>query len=268
MAVSYTLVQPIKDNKASFAKLFPHTEYLGDVGDPAHMTGSGDHTPWSSDSIAGKTMKRGYVYAQDFGTSQEFDVRRFSPWLLGCCSTGRYPEVKYVISRVPGSAAFRGTPVYGLYDRRYNWARQTSSGHDHHIHVSYMPGYENARSTIIADYYAAIRKVTTLAGPATPPAIPVIPIVAETYFDGKRIGSKVPNARARKANQMPVLKFGAKDKAMGGWVTYAEQKLGTHPNGYFGPDEVAAARALQRRKGYPVTGALGAAEWNSLGQPL
>jgi peptidoglycan hydrolase-like protein with peptidoglycan-binding domain len=266
MATAYTLVRPIRDNKLSFARLFPHTEYLGDIGDPSHMTGSGDHTPWSSDSIGGRKMLRGYVYAQDFGTSVEFDTRRFSAWLLTSCSMGRYAEVKYVISRAPGSQMFKGTPVYGLYDRRYGWRRQESSGHDHHIHISYMPGYENAQSTIIADYYAALHRGSLAVSTTPPPAIPVIPIVAETFFRGKRIGSKVPNARAMRADQMPKLEFGARDQAMGGWVTYAEQKLGTPVNGYFGPDEVNAVKALQRRKGYPVTGALGSAEWNSLGQ--
>lgn len=265
MATRYTLVRPIRDNKLAFARLFPRTPYLGDVGDPAHMTGSGDHTPWSSDSIGGKRMLRGYVYAQDFGTSAEFDVRQFSAWLLTSCSANRYPEVKYVISRAPGSAMFRGTPVYGLYDRRYGWRRQTSSGHDHHIHISYMPGFENTVSTIIADYSAAVKKT-----PAKKPAakqLPAVPIKSETTIDGKRIGGPVSNARTIKADKAPVLSFSARDKAMGGWVTYAESKLGTPPNGYFGPEEVAAVKALQKRKGYPVTGKLGSREWNSLGQP-
>lgn len=264
MATKYTLVRPIRDNKLAFARLFPHTQYLGDVGDPAHMAGSGDHTAWSSDSIGGKRMLRGYVYAQDFGTSAEFDIRRFSAWLLTSCSANRYPEVKYVISRAPGSTLFRGTPVYGLYDRRYGWRRQTSSGHDHHIHISYMPGHENTKSTIIADYSAALKK--TPAAPAKKPA-PAAPIKSETFLDGKRIGGPVSNARTVRAGNAPVLKWGASDKAMGGWVTYAESKLGTPKNGYFGPEEVAATKALQRRKGYPVTGALGSREWNSLGQP-
>jgi hypothetical protein len=263
MATKYTLVRPIRDNKLSFARLFPHTPYLGDVGNPQHMTGSGDHTPWSSDSIGGKRMKSGYVYAQDFGTSAEFDIRQFSAWLLTSCSMGRYTEVKYVISRAPGSAMFRGTPVYGLYDRRYGWRRQLSSGHDHHVHISYMPGCETASSTIIADYHAAVHK--TIAPPAA--AAPPVPIVADTLFKGKKIGGPVSNARTVRAGQAPVLNWGAGDKKIGGWVTYAEQKMGVPVNGYYGPEMVNAVKALQRRKGYPVTGSIGAAEWNSLGQP-
>jgi peptidoglycan hydrolase-like protein with peptidoglycan-binding domain len=264
MATKYTLARPIRDNKLSFAQLFPKTPYLGDIGDPSHLVGSGDHTPWSSDSIGGRLMKRGYVYAQDFGTSAEFDLRQFSAWLLTSCSAGRYPEVKYVISRTPGSAMFRGTPVYGLYDRRYGWRRQASSGHDHHVHISYMPGHENTLSRIISDYHAAVGK--TPAAPAKKPA-PAIPILSETTLGGKRIGGPVSNARTIGADKAPVLSFSARDKALGGWVTYAERKLGTSPNGYFGPEEVLAVKALQKRKGYPVTGKLGPREWNSLGQP-
>jgi hypothetical protein len=260
MTVRYTLVQPVKDNKAYLGNLFPKTPYLGDVGDTSHLSGgSGDHTPWSSDKINGVAMKRGWIYAQDLGNSAAFDLRRFSAWLLTSCAAGKYREVKYVICRVPGSGLFHGAPVYGLYDRRYSWRRQTSSGHDHHIHISYMPGFENARSTIVADYHAAITRTVPKAAP--------YPIRAETFFKGQRIGSPVPNARALTADRCPRLTFGAGDKAMGGWVTYAENKLGVSPNGYFGMEMVAATQALQRRKGYPVTGSIGPAEWNSLGQP-
>jgi peptidoglycan hydrolase-like protein with peptidoglycan-binding domain len=267
---AYTLARPIRDNKAAFAALFKGTPYLGDVGDLSHRQGSGDHTAWSSDVFPGKgPMRAGVIWAQDFGHSAAFDLRRFAPWLLTCCAAGRYKEVKYVISRIPGAGLFKGTPVFGLYDRRYNWKRQTSSGHDHHIHISYMPGTENTPSTIITDYHAAIHRSPAPAAAKTlaAPAAGAVPITFDTYLSQKRIGGRVPNARAIRAGQCPQLVLGAGDKGLGGWVSYAESKLGVPRNGYYGPECVAAVKALQKRKGYPVTGALGAREWNSLGQP-
>jgi peptidoglycan hydrolase-like protein with peptidoglycan-binding domain len=257
---AYALVQPIKDNKAAFLALFKGTPYLGDIGDTSHKQGSGDHTPWSSDVIDNKHMKRGWVYAQDFGRSPAFDLRRFAPWLLSNLAAGRYREIKYIICRVGSAGRFRGVPVYGMYDRRYDWKRQASSGHDHHIHISYMPEFEGAHSRIITDYKNAIGKTPVPGAP--------VPIRADTYHDHRRIGVKVPNARTVRASACPRLSLGSGDIAMGGWVTYAEAKLGVRPNGYYGQEAVAAARALQKRKGLPVTGAIGTQEWNSLGQPL
>lgn len=265
---SYTLIRPILDNKRAFASLFKGTPYLGDIGDTSHLkTGSsGDHTPWSSDVYQGRAMRAGFVWAQDFGHSAAFDLRRFAPWLLTCCAAGKYKEVKYVISRTAGAGRFRGVPVYGLYDRRYDWRRQASSGHDHHIHISYMPGCENTPSRIIADYHAAISKAAPTAK-AAPAAAPV-PIKFDTYLAKKRIGGRVQNARAIKAGHCPQLVIGAGDTGIGGWVTYAERKLGVPVNGYFGIECVQAVRALQKRKGLPQSGVLGAREWNTLGQPL
>lgn len=76
------------------------------------------------------------------------------------------------------------------------------------------------------------------------------------------------NARTVRAAHCPVLTLGATDNGTDGWVRYAEAKLGVPPNGYYGPEAAAAVKRLQSRKGYPVTGRLAAAEWNSLGQPL
>lgn len=152
MAVPYQLTQPVVDNKAAFKLRYPGAAYDGDVGDLAHMTGTGDHTPHAGDVIFGQAMKPGWIYAQDLGNSA-FDLASFARWFLLRLRGGLYPEVKYVITRHPANKGVAGGVYYGLFDRRYNWRTQLSSGHDKHIHVSYMPGYEATHSRIIEDYW-------------------------------------------------------------------------------------------------------------------
>jgi hypothetical protein len=150
----WRLAKPILDNKAAFKRLYPGAAYLGDVGDPAHMKGSGDHTWWSTGSVFGVNPLYGVVYAQDLGGGGGFDLVKFSRWLLDNVRAGRYPEVKYVITRLPGNLGYKGGVYFGLFDRRYSWRTQASSGHTTHIHISYMPGAHNATSTIVADFKA------------------------------------------------------------------------------------------------------------------
>lgn len=154
--VAYQLAQPILDNRASFAARWPDATYDGDVGDTSHLSGSGDHTPYSSDVIFGKPMARGWIYAQDFGNGA-FDLASFSRWLLLRLRSGAYPEVKYVITRIPANKGVAGGVYFGLFDRRYNWRTQLSSGHDTHIHISYMPGYEHSHSRLMEDYWLGTR---------------------------------------------------------------------------------------------------------------
>lgn len=150
--VTYQLAQPILDNKAAFRLRYPTATYAGDVGDLAHMAGKGDHTPYSGDSIFGVHMKQGWIYAQDLG-NDAFNLPSFARWFLIRLRAGAYPEVKYVITRHPANQGVAGGVYFGLFDRRYNWRTQRSSGHDHHIHISYMPGYEQSPSRIIEDYW-------------------------------------------------------------------------------------------------------------------
>ena len=51
----FSLIRPVTDNARAFRDLFtPGAVYLGDIGDAAHLAGSGDHTPWASDVIFGR----------------------------------------------------------------------------------------------------------------------------------------------------------------------------------------------------------------------
>ena len=80
-------------------------------------------------------------------------IAEFARWLLDEVREGSYGEIKYVITRHPANAGRSGGRYYGLFDRRYSWRPQKSSGHDSHIHISYMPGAENTPSTLITDYH-------------------------------------------------------------------------------------------------------------------
>jgi hypothetical protein len=262
VAVSYKLAKPVQNNKDQFKKYFPKAPFLGDIGDAPHLKGSGDHTPWASDVINGKRHQRGTVYAMDLGNGSGFDSVKFSQWLLQQVKAGKYPEVKYFLSN------------YKLWDRRYSWRQQKGSDGPGHVHLSFMPGQENTSSQIMADYYRYLHPPAkppakgppTLAAAPVRPAPPVYPIKARTLKDGKVLGSPIPNARVVPAKKAPVLSIGAGDDKMGGWVTYAEHKLGVPANGYYGPEMVKAVKALQKARGLPQTGQINEATWRSLGQ--
>lgn len=262
--VAYSLAKPVQNNKDQFKKYFPKAPYLGDIGDARHLKGSGDHSPWASDVINGKHHQRGIVYAIDLGNGGGFDSTKFATWLLTQVKAGKYPEVKYFLSN------------YKLWDRRYGWRQQKGSDGPGHVHMSFMPGAENTGSQILADYYRYLHPpvgakppVKTISAPAPakpkPPAPPPYPIKARTLNGGKVLGTPIPNARIVPANKAPVLGIGAGDEKMGGWVTYAEGKLGVVPNGYYGPEMVNAVKALQKARGLPITGQINEATWRSLG---
>ena len=163
--VAYRLAKPVTDNKAALKSRFPEATYLGDIGDPAHMSKAGDHTPYSADKIFGRPMRRGIVYAQDLGKGGELVIPDFARYILDSLRAGRYPEIKYVISRHEGN---RGSGQYfGMFDRRYSWRCQKSSGHESHVHISYMPGAEDKPSTLVADYRDVLDGHSTLAAAAT-----------------------------------------------------------------------------------------------------
>jgi hypothetical protein len=152
--VQFTLIRPVIDNRNAFKELFaPGAVYLGDIGDATHLAGSGDHTPWASDVIFGRRHLRGFVYAQDLGFGGRFDSDDVLPWLDFHLAAGRYREVKYRIGRLV------------LKDRRYNWRKQRGVD-DKHLHLSYMPGFEHAASTLIRDLDAWMKAGKPALGPS------------------------------------------------------------------------------------------------------
>lgn len=158
--VDWQLVQPIIDNRHDFGVYFPDATYLGDIGDASHFEGRlQDHTPLSTDSYEGVSPQKGWIYAQDLGGGSNFDVSQFSRWLIDRLKEGKYPHVKYVITRQPSNKPEDGEtgPYYGCFSRQYDWEPHDASGHDFYIHISYMMtvngvNYESENSTIIKDY--------------------------------------------------------------------------------------------------------------------
>jgi hypothetical protein len=156
--VNYRLALPIQDNRRALVQRFPGARYGGDVGDPAHMTGTGDHTPYGTDVIWGQRNHPGVIYAQDFSGGADFDLVEFTRWLLTRLRLGFYPEVKYVISRLEPNKGVAGGRFYGLFDRRYGWRTQRSTGHTEHVHVSYMPGAASTPSQLVEDFYRHLQQ--------------------------------------------------------------------------------------------------------------
>lgn len=152
--MAWQLSKPIVDNKADFKRLFPGAYYAGDIGDTSHSSRVSDHNPdWNS--------LPSWVRAQDLGDGGGFQLPRFARWLLDSVRAGKYPEIQYIITRHPSNSG----SYFGLFDRRYGWTRQTASGHDHHLHISYRKGYERRSSTIVADWYNHLNKPEPKKGP-------------------------------------------------------------------------------------------------------
>jgi len=158
-AIPWELVQPVVMNHNVFKAAFPKAELNDHLGNAPHQNNDPpqDHTPGSESCYGGTCNKLGWVYAQDFGngkaTGTGFDINHFVRWLLGelRANPKKYKEIKYIISTIPGN---KGTPYYGLFHRENDWRPTETNRDDHagHVHLSYMPGYERAESTIIADY--------------------------------------------------------------------------------------------------------------------
>lgn len=194
--MSFLLVAPIRTNKSAFLSVNPAKSYLGDWGDADHQKGAGDHTAHSSDVVFGRPMRPGYVYAQDFGAAPGFDLAAFTRHVLNGVRAGRYPEVKYVISRIAGNKGRDGGIFYGLFDRRYNWKTQRAIGHTTEVHISYMPGFEYRPSTIVADFYAQLHNHTPGETDVTPDELWDHPVTSPSLDRGAphRAGEIVPVA--------------------------------------------------------------------------
>lgn len=169
--VSYKLARPVADNKAALKGRFPGARYLGDVGDPAHLRRAGDHTPYSADRIFGMPMRRGIVYAQDIGGGGSLVIAEFARFVLDGVRSGEFPEIKYVISRHEANRHRDGGRYFGLFDRRYSWRIQKSAGHDSHVHISYMPGFEARPSELIASYHDELNGMRAAKAAAAPPVL-------------------------------------------------------------------------------------------------
>lgn len=129
---------------------------LGVLGNAYHLSRTGDHTPWSNHTTPGNVWPRvGWVYAIDVNFSRLPDFER---WLLAALRAGKYKEVKY----------------WNILNRHWNVSNRFKSAFysgDHHLHMSFMPGWENGRSSILVDFfnevYLGVKNTKPAAGFAT-----------------------------------------------------------------------------------------------------
>jgi hypothetical protein len=171
--IPWKLVEPVKNNRDVFAKHFPKAKLNGNRGDQRHQNAPTpmDHTP-AANSCYGKSCNvPGWVYALDFGNGKApktgFDPSHFTHWLLDelRAHPDKYKEVKYIISRIPKD---KGSKYYGEMHRKRGWEPHGANEHENHVHVSFMPGFERSKSTIVADYVAHLN-----GGTNKPVAAPV-----------------------------------------------------------------------------------------------
>lgn len=211
---------------------------LGVIGDRRHLRADPpqDHTPYSASCIGDRCPLRGWVYAID---GRVPDQGRFAPWLLGRVRAGHYPHVKYfnVNRRHWSRAAVRG-------GRPFAYA---ASSPDDHFHLSVMPGYEYARSTILADwahYRAHGRNVSR-------------PVPRPRPFDLARV-----HAAAR---ALPTLRPGATGRAVAllqGMLLAAGHTV--EVDSRYGSGAQAAVRAFQRARRLAADGVVGRQVWDAL----
>lgn len=149
MMVRWEHTRPVVDNHSAFKRLFPDADYKGDVGNQEHMNASPpeDHTPGASKN------KPGWIYAQDLGGGKSFDLPDFFIWLADRLKAGEYKEVKYIICSHAALRHYKGGRYYGILSRSNDWRPRSKDDHTTHVHISYMPGLERSRSTIITDYH-------------------------------------------------------------------------------------------------------------------
>lgn len=85
-----------------------------------------DHTPYSYTGWPAESP-RWWVFATDLmdDPGNGVDLAVVWPVILAEARAGKIPHLKYLIHQAK------------LYDVRYNWKEQESSGHPHHIHLSF-----------------------------------------------------------------------------------------------------------------------------------
>lgn len=215
-------VGPVVDEWASYTRSATDGYVcLGVLGNDAHFNKAAaeDHTPRSVDSITlnGKTYSplKGWIYAID---GRVPEMGKFESWFVTQLRAGRYRQVKY----------------FNINGRHWNRAVVSAKGMqfarafvspDQHLHVSFMPGFEYARSTVLADY--EVFRTSGHTPPAPAPAPPVDWVRATALL-------------------LPTLRQGS--KGVGVRILQATLRYHGRPaviDGIFGPDTDRKVRAFQ-----------------------
>lgn len=104
---------------------------------------AGDHTSRSTHCVTVSGIRvcprTGYVYAIDI-SADEAILRAIVAWILAEVRAGRLGELKY----------FNALGQH--WHRNNNWQPVPSA--DRHLHLSFMPGWELRRSTLLSDFWA------------------------------------------------------------------------------------------------------------------
>ncbi|GAA2528116.1 peptidoglycan-binding protein [Pilimelia columellifera] len=214
---------------------------LGVIGNRAHLLAQPpeDHTPFSRSCVDGRCPLRGWVYAID---GRVPDQRKFEPWLLGRLRAGFYQHIKYinVNNRHWSRTSVRAGRTFAT----------SAYSRDDHLHLSVRPGYEYARSTILADwgYYRAHGR--NIVRPAPVPRPRSNPAASPAHAAARRL---------------PVTRRGATGRVVRiaqGMLAANGQRL--FVDGRFGAMTEAAVRAFQRVERVPVDGIVGPTTWGRL----
>jgi hypothetical protein len=135
----WRLCTPLVDMVDRLQAAYPQLIY-GTLGDDAHLNAvpPEDHTPFSATGYP-KVSPYPVVHALDVMHHPESGVdagKLFAYW-LGEAKAGRMPWLKYLIWQAT------------IYDVRYGWRPQPSSGHFDHVHLS---ARTDAESTHLGDW--------------------------------------------------------------------------------------------------------------------
>lgn len=141
----WVAAQPIKELAAQLRAVGGRN--AGVIGDLSHLSGSGDHTPWSSDGPPGVVKAidigdGGAIALNPVDMAENFLVPRLRARYSG--GPVLHPEVKYILTN------------YHLWDTRAPWNMRQQVGGDgpDHLHISVLASAVNAHSTIVSDYLA------------------------------------------------------------------------------------------------------------------
>ena len=129
----WKLATPLVDMVAKLKAAYPQLVY-GTLGDDAHLNAvpPEDHTPFSATGYP-NTSPYPVVHALDVMHHPESGVdagKLFAYWLAEA-KAGRMPWLKYIIWQAR------------IYDVRFGWRSQASSGHFDHVHLSARTDAEN-----------------------------------------------------------------------------------------------------------------------------
>lgn len=113
----------------------PGLTFLGDIGNAAHLAGTGDHTPWSTHNGKLGTPTQGQVHAIDIGMSDTW-LDQFETFVRQSWRRGELYGIKYlnVLNRQ------WNTQTETSWNRAKNGTITSTYNGDHHVHLSMENG--------------------------------------------------------------------------------------------------------------------------------